>query len=47
MNNSPLISAAAIASIVGAVIALLVSFGVQLTADQTAANGAGHDSDGG
>lgn len=37
MNTSPLITTAALASITGAVIALLVAFGVHLTPDQTAA----------
>lgn len=37
MGTSPLITTAALASITGAVIALLVAFGVRLTADQTAA----------
>lgn len=37
MGTSPLITTAAIASVVGAVIAVLVAFGVHLTADQTAA----------
>lgn len=37
MSNTPLITTAAITSIVGAVIALLTAFGVSLTADQQAA----------
>lgn len=37
MGNSPLITTAAITSIIGAVIALLIAFGVPLTAEQQAA----------
>jgi hypothetical protein len=37
MNNSPLITTAAITSIVGALIALLIAFGVRLTPEQQAA----------
>lgn len=37
MGTSPLITTAAITSVVSAAIALLVAFGVHLTADQTAA----------
>lgn len=37
MSSSPVWNAAAISSIVSAAIALLVSFGVPLTSDQTAA----------
>lgn len=37
MNNSPLITTAAITSIVSAAIALIVAFGVHLTAEQQTA----------
>lgn len=37
MNQEPVLTAAAIAAFVSAVLALLVAFGLGLTADQTAA----------
>lgn len=37
MNREPVITAASIASIVSAVVALLVAFGLHLTKDQIAA----------
>lgn len=37
MNTQPMITAAAITSVVGAIIALLISFGVNLTGEQQAA----------
>lgn len=37
MNSQPLLTTAALTSLVGAIIALLVSFGVSLTGEQQAA----------
>jgi hypothetical protein len=37
VSNYPLVSTAAITSVVGAFLALLVAFGISLTADQSAA----------
>jgi hypothetical protein len=37
MNNSPLLTTAAVTSLVAAVISVLVAFGIQLTADQQTA----------